>query len=187
MSGKLWCLCVINKIKQKTSQKSKSTGQSLPSASRPRSTSLNWDVSYHRLKFLSDSGEILEQIWGTNGMVAGRVSAPRGCTGQTASVCMTRLHHKRCTSDDSHCQRGDKEFELGVDVECVWVKGEKEKNKKKKQQLWARKNWEHAAQKKHWDQTGDMAGDEKTGYASVDGGDRRPSLLLKPLQLTNWQ
>lgn len=131
MSGKLWCLCVINKIKQKTSQKSKSTGQSLPSASRPRSTSLNWDVSYHRLKFLSDSGEILEQIWGTNGMVAGRVSAPRGCTGQTASVCMTRLHHKRCTSDDSHCQRGDKEFELGVDVECVWVKGEKEKNKKK--------------------------------------------------------
>lgn len=44
-----------------------------------------------------------------------------------------------------------------------------------------------AALKEHWDsnRTRDMAGDEKTDHASVDGGDRQVSLLLKPLQLTN--
>lgn len=54
-------------------------------------------------------------------MFTSRVSAPWGGAGQTASVCVTRLHHNRCTSDDSHCQRGDKESECGVDVKCVCV------------------------------------------------------------------
>lgn len=44
---------------------------------------------------------------------------PSGGAGQTASVCVTRLHHNRRKGDDSHCQRGDKKFECGVDVVCV--------------------------------------------------------------------
>lgn len=78
VSGEQWCLCTSTN-KPENITKSKSTGQSLPSALCPRSTALNWDVSYRRLKFLTDSGEILELVWGTNGMFAAQVSAPRGC------------------------------------------------------------------------------------------------------------
>lgn len=78
VSDEQWCLCMSTN-KPENITKSKSTGQSSPSALCPRSTALNWDVSYHRLKFLTDSGEILELVWGTNGMFAAQVSAPWGC------------------------------------------------------------------------------------------------------------
>lgn len=111
--------------------------------------------------------------------VCGSGFSPLGAAGQTASVCVTRLHHNRCTSDDSHCWRGD-EFECGVDGVCerACVKERKEI----KHRGWARGNWERAAQKELRDQTEDMAGDEKTDHVSVDGGDRRVSLLLELLQ-----